>query len=80
LQRVGRPAQISLLLGPHFAHAEQLVAQYLPKPALDFITGRMAELLKRRGEDGYARSTRGGDGGAGPETAAGKVSHDADPF
>jgi hypothetical protein len=80
LQRVGRPAQISLLLGPHFANAEHLVAQYLPKPALDFITGRMAELVKRRGEDGYERSPRGGDGGAGPEIAAGKVPHDVDPF
>ena len=57
LARVGRPAQISLLLGHHFANLENLVAQYLPKPALDYITSRMADLLKRRGEDAYSRST-----------------------
>ncbi|OZI26030.1 fibronectin-binding protein (FBP) [Bordetella genomosp. 9] len=43
-----RPAQISLLVGEHFAHLENLVTHYLPKPAIDFITSRMAELLKHR--------------------------------
>ena len=43
-----RDAQISLLLGPHFADLTYLVESYLPKPALDYITGRMTELLKRR--------------------------------
>ncbi|CAG9243821.1 SIR2 family protein [Paraburkholderia caribensis] len=43
-----RPAQISLLVGGHFAHLENLVTHYLPKPAIDFITSRMAELLKNR--------------------------------
>lgn len=50
LERVGRPAQISLLVGSHFADMERLVAYYLPKPAVDYITTRMAELVKRRGE------------------------------
>lgn len=43
-----RPAQISLLVGPHFADLGNLVANYLPKPAIDVITGRMMELLKSR--------------------------------
>ena len=43
-----RDAQVSLLLGTHFADLSQLVNDYLPKPALDYITGRMTELLKHR--------------------------------
>ncbi len=43
-----REAQISLLVGSHFADITKLVEHYLPKPALDFITGRMTELLKNR--------------------------------
>jgi hypothetical protein len=51
LARIGRPSQISILLGSHFANIEHLVVNYLPKPALDYVTGRMAELLRRRGDD-----------------------------
>ncbi|OPY65054.1 MAG: hypothetical protein A4E57_03321 [Syntrophorhabdaceae bacterium PtaU1.Bin034] len=43
-----RDAQVSLLLGPHFGDLETIVEHYLPKPALDYITGRMAELIKHR--------------------------------
>lgn len=43
-----RDAQVSLLVGPHFADLATIVDQYLPKPALDYITGRMTELLKHR--------------------------------
>jgi len=43
-----REAQVSLLIGPHFADLNTLVQHYLPKPALDYITGRMTELLKHR--------------------------------
>lgn len=43
-----RDAQVSLLIGTHFADLTTLVDNYLPKPALDYITGRMTELLKRR--------------------------------
>ena len=43
-----RQAQVTLLLGPHFADIKNLVNYYLPKPALDYITGRLTELLKRR--------------------------------
>ncbi|MGO9269385.1 MAG: fibronectin-binding protein (FBP) [Terriglobia bacterium] len=43
-----RDAQVSLLIGPHFADLEMLVDNYLPKPALDYVTGRMVELMKHR--------------------------------
>jgi hypothetical protein len=43
-----RDAQVTLLFGSHFGNIENLVSYYLPKPALDFITGRMTDLLKRR--------------------------------
>ena len=43
-----REAQVSLLLGKHFGDLKSLVENYLPKPALDFISGRMNELLKSR--------------------------------
>jgi len=43
-----RSAQVSLLIGTHYAALENLVEHYLPKPALDLISGRMSELLKRR--------------------------------
>jgi len=44
-----REAQVTLLMGPHFANIASLVENYLPKPALDYITGRMANLIKDRG-------------------------------
>jgi len=47
-----RPAQVSLLAGPHFASLQRLVEDYLPKPALDYITGRMTELLRHRPMEG----------------------------
>jgi hypothetical protein len=43
-----REAQVSLLVGEHFASLETVIENYLPKPALDYITGRMTELLKHR--------------------------------
>jgi hypothetical protein len=46
-----RDAQVSLLIGPHFSDLATLVANYLPKPALDYISGRMTELLKHRPVD-----------------------------
>lgn len=47
---VGRSAQISLLVGSHFGDISTLVAHYLPKPAIDLISYRRAELLKNRGQ------------------------------
>jgi hypothetical protein len=43
-----RDAQVTLLIGSHFADLQTLVDNYLPKPALDYITGRMTELKRHR--------------------------------
>ncbi|MGO8598999.1 SIR2 family protein [Rhizobium ruizarguesonis] len=43
-----RDAQTTLIVGKHFTDLETLTRHYLPKPALDFISARLAELLKRR--------------------------------
>ena len=47
-ERLGRPSQISLLLGNHVGEFGALVDNYLPKPAIDRTTFRMAELLRAR--------------------------------
>ena len=46
--RLGRPAQISLLIGDHLGDLTTLVDSYLPKSAIDRASIRMAELLKAR--------------------------------
>ncbi|WP_306391587.1 SIR2 family protein [Telluria beijingensis] len=48
LHRAGREAQITLLIGPHFADLTKLTEEYLPKPAIDHISSRMSELLRNR--------------------------------
>lgn len=47
-QELGRPSQISLLIGPALADLPTLTENYLPKPAIDKTTFRMSELLKQR--------------------------------
>ncbi len=47
-ESLGRPAQVSLLIGNHVGELQSLVDNYLPKPAIDRTTFRMAELLKSR--------------------------------
>jgi hypothetical protein len=44
-----RTSQITLLIGSHFGDLENLVDYYLPKPAIDRASIRMAELLRARG-------------------------------
>lgn len=60
-----REAQVSLLVGSHFADLSNLVENYLPKPTLDYITGRMTELLKNRPHE----IPPAADDGAAPTTA-----------
>lgn len=48
LNDLGKPAQTTVLLGSHFGDLETLVKHYLPKPAIDPITMRAAELVRRR--------------------------------
>jgi hypothetical protein len=47
-ERLGRHAQMTLLIGDHLGDLQALVDYYLPKPAIDRTTFRMAELLKAR--------------------------------
>ncbi len=47
-EKIGKPAQISLLIGNHLGSLQNLVDHYLPKPAIDHSTFRMTELLKAR--------------------------------
>ncbi len=44
----GKHAQLTLLVGNHLGDVQALVDYYLPKPAIDRTTIRMAELLKNR--------------------------------
>lgn len=55
-EKLGRPAQITLLIGDHLGNFQTLVDNYLPKPAIDRTTFRMAELLKSRWTTGQAES------------------------
>jgi hypothetical protein len=70
-QALGRHAQVTLLVGDHFGDLKTLVDHYLPKPAIDRTTFRMAELLKARwtageGRGGTADETNAEDGGGTP--------------
>ena len=47
-EEMGRPSQISLLIGPALADLATLTDHYLPKAAIDKTTFRMSELLKQR--------------------------------
>lgn len=47
-EKLGRHAQVTLLIGDHLGDLRTLVDHYLPKPAIDRTTFRMAELLKAR--------------------------------
>ena len=58
--RLGRHAQVTLLIGNHLGNLQTLVDNYLPKPAIDRTTFRMAELIKARlsTEQGATENTR----------------------
>ena len=47
-KELGRPAQMSLLIGNHLGDLGTLVDRYLPKSAIDRTSIRMAELLQAR--------------------------------
>jgi len=53
---VGRPSQISLLVGPEVASLSPLVDSLLPKPAIDTITERERAILARRGDGREAKA------------------------
>ncbi|HVB57738.1 MAG TPA: SIR2 family protein [Candidatus Acidoferrales bacterium] len=54
--KLGRRAQITLLIGDHLGDFQALVDNYLPKSAIDRTTFRMAELLKARWTAGRTES------------------------
>jgi len=56
-EKLGRPAQTTLLIGDHLGDLQTLVDNYLPKPAIDRTTFRMAELLKSRWTTGQFESS-----------------------
>mgnify|MGYP001168470709 CR=1 FL=1 len=47
-ERIGRYSQCTLMIGNHLGDLKTLVDYYLPKPAIDWTTYRMAELIKKR--------------------------------
>ncbi|MNF95082.1 hypothetical protein D3C84_778200 [compost metagenome] len=47
-EELGRPSQISLMVGPALSDLKTLTETYLPKAAIDKTTFRMSELLKQR--------------------------------
>lgn len=47
-EHMGRPSQISLLIGPALADLTTLTERYMPKAAIDKTTFRMGELLNQR--------------------------------
>ena len=47
-EKLGRNSQVTLMVGDHLGDLRTLVRHYLPKPAIDRTTFRMAELLKSR--------------------------------
>ncbi|MEX7116518.1 fibronectin-binding protein (FBP), partial [Pseudomonas aeruginosa] len=57
-EEMGRPSQISLLIGPALADLTTLTESYLPKAAIDKTTFRMSELLKQRWGAGQAPAER----------------------
>jgi hypothetical protein len=68
-EKIGRPAQITLLIGNHLGDFQTLVDNYLPKPAIDKTTFRMTELLKSRWNTGASKvsdedAKQNGKGGA----------------
>ena len=54
--KLGRPAQITLLIGAHLGDLRKLVDNYMPKPAIDRTTFKMSELLKSRWGTSQAES------------------------
>ena len=61
-EKLGRAAQVTLIIGDHLGDLKALVDNYLPKSAIDRTTIRMADLLKARlGPGKDAPATTGAD-------------------
>ena len=51
-EKLGRHAQVTLMIGDHLGDLRTLLDHYLPKPAIDRTTVRMADLLRARLDPG----------------------------
>jgi hypothetical protein len=67
-EQVGRPSQISLMIGKHFGDIKQLVHNYLPKAAIDAISWRQSALLQRRGHEPLSTDPEAGKAQSGEES------------
>jgi len=67
-KKLGRNAQITLLIGDHLKKKKKLVDNYLPKPAIDKTTFRMVEILNSRWATGQAESQEKKNDSDGGET------------
>ncbi len=63
-ESLGRLAQVTFMIGDHFGDLRTLVDHYLPKPAIDRTTFRMAELLKARWTAGEGKDETAGKASA----------------
>ena len=57
--KVGRSAQLTLLVGSHYGNLQNLTDFYLPKPAIDLVSIRQAILKSKRGESATPESATG---------------------
>lgn len=69
-EKLGRPAQVTLLVGDHLGDLRTLVDRYLPKSAIDHTTFRMAKLLKARWSTVRGESDTDGEAKANEEGSA----------
>ncbi|MCD4779175.1 MAG: SIR2 family protein [Candidatus Omnitrophica bacterium] len=67
-KKLGRNAQITLLIGDHLGDFQTLVDNYLPKPAIDRTTFRMVEILNSRWATGQTESQEKKNDSDGGET------------
>lgn len=67
-ESLGRNAQVTFLIGDHLGDLQTIVDHYLPKPAIDRNTFRMAELLKTRWDAGRGDAGLKSPAGGGAES------------
>lgn len=58
-EKLGRHAQVTLMIGDHLGDLRTLSDHYLPKPAIDRTTMRMADLLRARLDPGSGTDSSG---------------------
>src|SRR5699024_3101937 len=51
IESTAKNSQITLLMGDHFGDLKTIVENYLPKPAMDYITLKQAQIINKRTPD-----------------------------